>query len=76
MEKVVRKETEPSWEAGGGKLYIPILGDLFPKRYSQEPKETLKYFIITETTKYQVEKENYEKLNIGDEFDEKMDIFY
>ena len=75
MEKVVSKKVVKSFEAGSGALYIPILGDLFPKLWGQKMKGSNKYFIFTEKFKYEVNEEDYNKLNEGDVFDNKMSLF-
>jgi len=73
--RVKRKETFKSYEAGGGSLYIPLISDLFPKWFKHEPKEKLKYFIITSDTKYRVEEKVYHRLEVGDHFNP-QDSYY
>lgn len=63
MEKVVRKKVEKSFEAGSGELYIPILGDLFPKLWGQKINEKYKYLVFTEKYRYEVGEEDYSILN-------------
>ena len=75
MKKVVSKKVEKSFEAGSGAMYIPILGDLFPKLFGQEMNESNKYFIFTEEYRYEVSEEHYAAINAGDAFDEKMSLF-
>lgn len=75
MKKVVSKKVEKSFEAGSGAMYIPILGDLFPKLFGQKMQESNKYFIFTEESRYEVKEEDYNTLNAGDAFDEKMSLF-
>lgn len=75
VEKVQRKETFKSYEAGGGTMYIPILSNIFPKLFNNQSKEILKYFIITSNTKYRVNEAIYNKLKVGDRFNSK-DSFY
>ena len=66
VKKIIEKHTEKSYEAGSGSLYIPVLGDIFPKLWRQEMRETTKYFIVTETYKHEVEKHEYEMFEIGE----------
>ena len=67
MTKTVKdKYTEKSHEAGSGMLYIPILGNLFPKLWDQKMRETFKYFIVTENYTYEVEMGEYEEFQIGE----------
>ena len=75
MQKVKRKETVTSYEAGSGMLYIPILGDLFPKLFNQKMRPIQKYHILTEKYRYEVRKETYEEISVGDVFDEKLSVF-
>ena len=73
LTKVVKdKYTEKSYEAGSGMLYIPILGNLFPKLWNQKMRESLKYFIATEGYTYEVEESEYELFQIG----ETIHIYY
>jgi hypothetical protein len=67
-KRVEKKIEEKSYEAGSGALYIPILGDLFPKLWGQKMRETRKYFIFTSDTKYEVEKDVYDDLKKGTDF--------
>ena len=75
MEKVVSKKIEKSFEAGSGALYIPILGNIFPKLWGQKMNEKKKYLIFTEKYKYQVEEDDYNKLEEGDKFDKSLSVF-
>ena len=75
MEKIVDKEIKKSFEAGSGNLFIPILGDLFPKLWGQKMNEKNKYLIFTEKYRYEVGEGDYSTLNIGDVFDQKMSLF-
>jgi len=63
LAEVQGKESVPSYEAGSGTLHIPILGDLFPKLWSQKMRESSKFYLIIERYRYEVEKELYEKVN-------------
>ena len=67
-KKVEKKIEEKSYEAGSGALYIPILGDLFPKLWGQKMRESRKFFILTNDAKYEVEKEVYVVLKKNADF--------
>ena len=73
--KIEKKIIEPGYEPGSGAMYIPILGDLFPKLFGPKMREIPHYFIIADNKKYQVKEELYKNLNKGDEltftYDEK-----
>jgi hypothetical protein len=73
--KVVSKKIEKSYEGGSGSLHIPFLGDLFPKLFSQEMKESFKYYVFTKKHRYEVEKHDYDRLQIGVDFDERLSIY-
>lgn len=75
MQKVIKKEIETSHEAGSGVLYIPILADIFPKLFNQKMRETEKFRVYTEKYRYEVKKEDYIILQVGDVFDEKLSIY-
>lgn len=66
--KVDKKIEEKSYEAGSGALYIPILGDLFPKLWGQKMKETGRYLIFSGEDKFEVEKGVYNDLRKGSDF--------
>ncbi|PKP19940.1 MAG: hypothetical protein CVU05_10210 [Bacteroidetes bacterium HGW-Bacteroidetes-21] len=66
--KVDKTIEEKSYEAGSGALYIPILGDLFPKLWGQKMRETRKYYVFTSDTKYEVDKDVYDELKKGTDF--------
>ena len=69
LKRTVEKKTEEkSYETGSGSLYIPILGDLFPKLWGQKMSESKKYFIFTSDNKYEVAKEVYNDLKKGTDF--------
>ena len=67
-KRVDKKIEEKSFEAGSGALYIPILGDLFPKLWGQKMRETRRYYIFTSDSKYEVEKEMYNDLKKDTDF--------
>ena len=64
-KKIEEKTEEKSYEAGSGALYIPILGDLFPKLWGQKMRETRKFFIFTNDAKYEVNEDIYNELEKG-----------
>lgn len=66
--RVDKKIVEKSYEAGSGTLYIPILGDLFPRVWGQKMNERKKYFIYSNDYRHEVEEEMYNYLKKGDEF--------
>jgi len=61
--EVLGKENVTSYEAGSGTLHIPVLGNLFPKLWSQKMRETSKFYLIIERYRYEVGQELYEKVN-------------
>ncbi|MFA5851022.1 MAG: hypothetical protein WC833_14220 [Bacteroidales bacterium] len=63
LAEVQGKETVASYEAGSGTLHIPILGDLFPKLWSQKMRESSKFYLIIERYRYEVGQELYERVN-------------
>lgn len=54
LEKVMNKESQIVYEAGSGKLHIPILGDIFPKLWGQEMKPDEKFSFIINGFRYEV----------------------
>ncbi len=67
-KRVEKKIEEKSYEAGSGALYIPVLGDLFPKLWGQKMGETRRYYIFTSDSKYEVEKEVYNDIKKDTDF--------
>lgn len=65
---VLEKQEEFCSEPGSGMLYIPILGDLFPKLWGQKMKMTKRYFIIANEYRYEVAEEVYTNFETGTEF--------
>ncbi len=51
-KRVERKSEEIDYEAGSGTLYVPVLGDLFPKLWGDKMRELPKYYIFTDYAKY------------------------
>jgi len=62
LEKLERKESITSYEAGSGTLHSPILGALFPKIWGQKMKPNQKYILVVNNYEYEVEKEIFEKV--------------
>jgi len=60
------KECNGSYEAGSGNLYIPVLGNLFPKLWGSHPKHSLLCYLIINNIRYRAEEEVYNKVNTGD----------
>jgi len=65
-EKVYKKENRMSYEAGSGNLYIPILGFLFPKTWSQEMKPHFLVYLIINNYRYKVDKTLFDNVKEGD----------
>lgn len=59
-------ETEISYEAGSGMLYIPILGNLFPKIWGQNMRPTEKLYFVINNFRYEVDKEKLSEAKIDD----------
>lgn len=70
--EVQSKEFTVSYEAGSGMLYIPILGNLFPKLWFQKMRPKDCYHLIINNTRYGVDKELYEAVSQGDD----VNIYY
>lgn len=62
-EQIIRKEEIQDAEVGSGSLYIPFLGDLFPKRWGLPMNKFSKYKICVQSREIDVNKDTYEKLN-------------
>lgn len=71
-EKIIKIETiqflesEPTYEAGSGNLYIPGLGDLFPKLWGQKMRKLLRTSIVVNNTRYDIDPEIFNQLKVGD----------
>lgn len=63
------KESEDSYEAGSGNLYIPILGNLSSKLWGSHPRHSLRCYLTVNNIRYRTEEEIYNKANIGDEIE-------
>jgi hypothetical protein len=70
--KVQKKETYTSYETGSGSLYIPVLGDLFPKLFSIKMRSTGRYYLIINNTRMRMAEDVYQKAKVGDE----LDLYY
>jgi hypothetical protein len=70
--KVQKKESYTSYETGSGSLYIPVLGDLFPKLFSIKMRSTVRYYLIINNTRMRVAEDVYQKAKVGDE----LDLYY
>ena len=66
IEKIERKKHEIDYEAGSGALFIPILGNLFPKLWGQKMKEYSKYTLVVNGVGFDVEKELFDSVVEGD----------
>ncbi len=69
--KIIEKEIVKGYEAGSASLYIPILGDIFPKLFGPKMKEYNKFVIKTDNGKYEVNENYYNNCVIGKSFDVK-----
>ena len=65
--QVLKKEDIRDYEVGSAALYIPILGDLFPKLWGPKMNEFSKYKIAFLDKYIFVDKEMYESLDNSDE---------
>lgn len=66
LEKIQHKENQTVYEAGSGCLYIPILGDIFPKLWGQNMRAIQKWNLIINNFRYEVEKELFDKVKESD----------
>jgi len=64
--EVSGKHDKTSHEAGSGTLYLPILGDLFPKLFGQKSKPNHLVYLIIGNCRYQVNKELYDNVRKGE----------
>lgn len=64
IEIIQLLESKPTYEAGSGTLFAPILGDLFPKLWGQRMRKLLKTSIVVNNTRYEVDPEVFEELKI------------
>lgn len=71
-EVVCKKEEKKDYEAGSGAMYIPVLGDLFPKLWGQKMNEVLKYKIELQKGFVMIDEDVYDLLHTGD----RIRLFY
>ncbi|HKK59170.1 MAG TPA: hypothetical protein VJ937_06810 [Salinivirga sp.] len=64
---LTKKEKIVSYEAGSGKLYIPILAEIAPKLWGQKMRPSDKYYFIVEGEKYEVDETTYKNTEPNDE---------
>lgn len=64
-ETVQKKEARYVGEAGSGVLYIPILGDLFPKLWGLGMRMTSVFKLVIGSVRYTVEEETYANVEEG-----------
>ena len=64
--QIITKYLEPSHEAGSGVLYIPILGDLFPKLWGQKMRPVQSYYLNIDNYRNEIEEELYNMVENGD----------
>jgi Ca2+/Na+ antiporter len=75
LAKVSGKHNKTSNEAGSGTLYIPILGDLFPKLWGQKSEPNYLVYFIIDNYRYEVNKELYDKVKEGEIVEMHYSIF-
>lgn len=66
METVQGKENHKSHKANSGAMYIPILGDLFPKLFGQKMQPALKLNLIINGYRFEVEKNVFDEVKKDD----------
>ena len=64
-ETVQKKEARYVGEAGSGVLYIPILGDLFPKLWGLGMRMTSVFKLVIGSVRYTVDEETYANVEEG-----------
>jgi hypothetical protein len=72
IEKVQQIETETTYEAGSGSMFIPILGNIFPKIWGQEMRPIVKLNLIINGFRYEVEKDDFSETKK----DDKVEMYY
>ena len=65
IEKIEEKRDKTDCEVGSGVLYIPILGNLFPKLWGQKMKGNTKYILMVKEVGYTVEKKLFDSVIEG-----------
>jgi hypothetical protein len=66
VKQVITKYQETSYEAGSGVLYIPILGNLFPKLWGQKMRPLPTYYFNIDNYRNEIEEELYDMVKDGD----------
>lgn len=66
IETVQLLESESTYEAGSGNLFIPGLGDLFPKLWGQKMRKSIRTSVVFNNTRYDIDPEIFKKIKIGD----------
>jgi len=66
IEKIEKKKHYIDYEVGSGALFIPILGNLFPKLWGHRMKEYSKYTLVIKGVGHDVEKELFDSVEEGD----------
>ena len=64
--KIESLRIEDAYEAGSGALYIPIIGDLFPKLWGQKMRKLKKHIAVANNFEYELNEELYNKLKEGE----------
>jgi len=72
IETVQQIETETTYEAGSGSMYIPILGDLFPKLWGQKMRPIEKLNLIINGFRFEVKKDDFSNAKQ----DDKVEMYY
>lgn len=65
QRKIESLRIEDAYEAGSGALYIPGLGDLFPKLWGQKMRNLKKHIAVANSFEYELSEELYNKLKEG-----------
>lgn len=62
---IEKKKHKTDYEAGSAALYIPVLGDLFPKLCGPKMKSYSRYILVIKGAGYDVEKELFDDVMEG-----------
>lgn len=62
---VIYKESVTDYEAGSGALFIPILGNLFPRLWGQKMKQYKKELIYSSNKKYEISADLADQIEIN-----------
>ncbi len=67
LPRITAKSTEPFTERVNGPLYIPILGDLFPRLWGDRREVQRKRLLVhTDEGTFEVSEAEYAELEVGD----------